>query len=88
MHGISIEGACFSAGELIFLWWSVLRLSLFCNSPSYGTMITQCAGVRHPPAGITFENAAAYKREVYHRTSFTSDEGWLLSVIKECEVQH
>ena len=52
--------------------------SLFCNSLGYGTMITQFPGVRYPPVGITFEKAAADKREVYHRTGFTSDEGWLL----------
>ena len=48
-------------------------------------MITQCAGVRHPPAGITFEKAAADEVEVY---GFTSDEGWLLSVVEQYEVQH
>ena len=51
-------------------------------------MITQCVDVRHPPAGIIFEKVAADEREVYHRTGFTFDEGWLLPVVEQCEVQH
>ena len=86
-HGISVEGACFPAGEVVFLSWSVLRLFQFYNSPGYGTMITQCACVRHPPAGITFEKAAVDEREVYHRTGYTSNEGWLLPVIEQCKIQ-
>ena len=48
----------------------------------------QCVDVRHPPAGITFKKATADEREVYHRTGFISNEGWLLPVLEQSEIQH
>ena len=60
----------------------------FSDALCFATMITQCAGFRHPPADITFEKTAADEHEVYHRTGFTFDEGWLLPVVKQCVIQH